>query len=390
MQDGKAPRQGKGRGVLLAVGICLAVGVIGWLYASGGRAQVRRPGGRRAVSVTTAVARRGDVPVTLTGIGTVTPLKNVTVRSRVDGELLEVRFREGQMVQEGELMARIDPRPFEAQKAQYQGQLARDKALLANARRDLVRYRNLVRKDVLARQTMDTQASLVSQYEGAVRSDEAQIRAAGLQIEYSRITAPISGRVGLRLVDPGNMVRTSDQTGLFVITQVTPISVLFTLPEDDLPAVRERLAADHTLPVAAFDRTMSRKLAEGVLTTTDNRIDTSTGTVRLRAAFENADDSLFPNQFVNAVMTLKILKNAILVPAAAVQRGPKGATVFVVRQGGAVASRSVTTGMSVGQDLLIASGLSGGETVVVEGANRLRDGTPVTVRNPTARAGKKS
>jgi len=379
-----------GRGVLLAVGICLVVGFIGWLHASGGRAQVNGPARMRAVTVTTAEARRGDAPVTLTGIGTVTPLKNVTVRSRVDGELLEVRFREGQMVKEGEVLARIDPRPFEAQKAQYQGQLAKDTALLENARRDLVRYRNLVRKDVLARQTMDTQASLVSQYEGAVRSDEAQIKAAALQIGYSAITAPVSGRVGLRLVDPGNMVRTSDQTGLFVITQVAPTSVVFTLPEDDLPAVRERLAADHRLPVAAFDRSMSRKLAEGVLTTTDNQIDTSTGTVRLRAAFENTDDSLFPNQFVNAVLTLRVLHDVVLVPAAAVQRGPKGATVFVVRQGGTVASRSVTTGMTVGQDILIQSGLEAGETVVVEGSDRLRDGATVTVRNPAAQGGNNS
>jgi len=388
MQDSGSTRQGMGRGALLIAGIVLATGVLWWLHVAGSRAQDKVPAKLHPVAVTTAVARLGDAPVTLVGIGTVTPLRNVTVRSRVDGELLEVRFKEGQMVKEGDLMAQIDPRPSEAQRAQYQGQLAKDKALLENARRDLVRYQNLVRKDVLAKQTMDTQASLVSQYEGAVRSDEAQIEAARLQIEYSRITAPVSGRVGLRQVDPGNMVRSSDQTGLFVITQLSPTSVVFTLPEDDLPAVRERLAADHKLAVAAFDRTMTRKLAEGVLTTTDNQIDTSTGTVRLRASFDNADDKLFPNQFVNAVLTLTVLKNVILVPAAAVQRGPKGAAVFVVREGGTVESRPVTTGQTVGQDILVQSGLVAGETVVVDGSDRLRDGATVTARNPNGSAGK--
>lgn len=367
-------------GIWIVLALCLAGGLVWWTREPAGKAQERAARPIRPVSVTTTPARQGDAPVTLTGIGTVTPLRNVTVRSRVDGELLEVHFKEGQLVKEGDLLIQIDPRSFQAQLAQFQGQLAKDSALLANARLDLERYKGLVKKDVLAGQTLDTQESLVRQYEGAVRSDQAQIDTAKLQIEYSRITAPISGRVGLRQVDPGNIVRASDQSGLLVITQISPISVVFTLAEDNLPAVRERLAAGAKLPVAAFDRTLTRKLAEGTLETTDNQIDTATGTVRLRAVFDNADDALFPNQFVNAVLTLRRLEGVLLVPAVAVQRGPKGATVFVVGQDQTVASRPVTTGLTLGTDVVVESGLAAGETVVVEGADRLRDGAPVTVR----------
>lgn len=368
-----------GRIVLLLLAVA---GLVWWLRSGPGGAPAKGKAGRpvRPVAVTVIAARLGDVPETLTGIGTVTPLKNITVRSRVDGQLLEVHFKEGQMVKAGDLLAQIDPRPFEAQRAQYQGQLAKDRALLANARLDLNRYQDLVKKDVLARQTLDTQRSLVSQYEGAIQTDQAQIETAKLQIEYSRITAPISGRVGLRQVDPGNMVRTTDQNGLLVITQIAPISVVFTLAEDNLPAVRERLAAGTKLSVAAYDRSMSRELAKGVLATTDNQIDTATGTVRLRALFDNTADTLFPNQFVNAVLTLDERRNVVLVPAMSVRRGPQGAFVYVVRDGKTVAARPVTTGPSHGTDTMIASGLAAGETVVVEGADRLRDGAAVAVR----------
>jgi multidrug efflux system membrane fusion protein len=378
-----SPARGKrpiGRIVLLVLAV---VGLSGWLWSGLGGAQGKgKAGGPRPVAVTTTKARLGDVPVTLTGIGTVTPLKSVTVRSRVDGQLLEVRFKEGQMVAAGDLLARIDPRPFEAQLAQYQGQLAKDSALLSNARLDLKRYQNLVKQDVLAAQTLDTQASLVRQYEGAVRADQGQVDTARLQIEYSRITAPIAGRVGLRQLDPGNMVRTSDQNGLLVITQVSPISVVFTLAEDNLPAVRERLAAGAKLAVAAYDRSMSRELAQGLLATTDNQIDTATGTVRLRAIFDNAQDRLFPNQFVNAVLTLAERKGVVLVPAVSVRRGPQGAFVYLVQDGKTVTARPVTTGLALGTDILVESGLSAGETVVVEGADRLRDGATIMVRDP--------
>ncbi len=382
-------------GPLRFLGIALLVvaagGGLWWLGAGNGGAQPKgAPSGTPpAVSVATATARLGVAPVTLAGLGTVTPLRTVTVRSRVDGELLEVRFQEGQLVKEGELLARIDPRPFEAQLEQYRGQLARDTALLDNARADLARYDSLVKKDMLAGQTRDTQVSLVRQHEGAVRSDKAQIESARLQIEYSRITAPITGRVGLRKIDPGNIVKAADDTGLCVVTQVTPISVIFTLPEDQLPEVLARLRTGGKLPVAAYDRAMSRKLAEGTLVTTDNQIDTATGTVRLRANFDNADEALFPNQFVNAVLLLEKRENVVLLPASAIQRGPRGAHVFVVGPGGTASSRPVVTNMAVGADAVVESGIAPGEAVVVEGADRLRDGAAVAVRNPGGAAADK-
>lgn len=389
MTNGKDRTRRPVRPGLWIILVLLGAGaVFWWLREPAGKAQVKSPSASRPVSVTVATARLGKVPVTLSGIGTVTPLRNVTVRSRVDGELLEVRFREGQIVKEGDLLARIDPRPFQAQYDQYQGQHARDAALLANAKLDLKRYQGLVQKNVLAAQTLDTQASLVRQYEGAVQADQAQMDAAKLQIEYSRITAPISGRVGLRQVDPGNIVRSSDQSGICVITQITPISVVFTLPEDNLPQVRERLATGQILSVAAYDRTRTRKLATGTLSTTDNQIDTATGTVRLRASFDNTDDSLFPNQFVNAVLTLEERTGVVLIPAMAVQRGPKGSSVFVVRADKTVEVRPVTVGLTAGTDQVVESGLASGEQVVVEGADRLRDGATVVVRTAEAPAAK--
>lgn len=371
-----------------ALGVLLlaAAGAFWWYSAGNGRAQPGGPPsgmgpGGQAVSVTTAVARTGVAPVTLTGIGTVTPLRTVTVKSRVDGELVQVRFEEGQLVKEGDLLAQIDPRPFAAQLEQYQGQLAKDTAILENAKADLTRYDNLAKKDMLAGQTKDTQLSLVHQYEGAIRTDKALIDNARLQLEYSRITAPITGRVGLRKVDAGNMVKAADASGLCVITQVSPMSVLFTLPEDQLPAVLARYRAGGKLPVAAYDRTMARKLATGTLANVDNQIDATTGTVKLRAVFDNADEALFPNQFVNAVLLLEERKDVILVPAAAVQHGPKGARVYVVDAEGVAKGSPVTTGLAVGENVVIASGLAEGATVVVEGADRLRDGVKVAVRN---------
>ncbi len=373
------------RWMLLLACALMAGAFLVWRAPRDGAAQPKGappPGAGGPVTVTTEPARLGVAPVTLTGIGTVTPLKTVTVKSRVDGELTEVRFKEGQLVKEGEVLAQIDPRPYQAQLDQYQGQLAKDQALLDNAKADLVRYQSLVQKDMLAGQTKDTQASLVRQYEGAVRSDKAQIDNARLNIEYSRITAPITGRVGLRQLDPGNMVRATDTTGLCVITQVSPISVVFTLPEDQLPAVRGRLRAGQKLPVAAYDRTMSQKLAQGTLATTDNQIDVNTGTIKLRAVFDNADEALFPNQFVNAVLLLEERRDVVLLPAAAVLRGPKEARVFVVGPDGKAVSRTLVTGMAVGPDVVAESGLAAGEAVVVEGADRLRDGAAVVVRNP--------
>jgi len=374
-------RRGPFRIVFIVVLVLLTGGVLWWNCERDSEAQSKMPPGvSSAVSVTVATAKLGVAPVTLSGIGTVTPLRTVTVKSRVDGELMEVRFKEGQLVKDGELLAQIDPRAFKAQLDQYQGQLAKDTALLENARADLVRYNNLVKKDMLAGQTRDTQQSLVRQYEGAIQSDKAQIDNAKLQIEYSRITAPFSGRVGLRQVDPGNMVRATDTGGLLVITQVSPISVIFTLPEDQLPPVLKRLRAGEALPVTAYDRSMAHKLAVGTLATTDNQIDTTTGTVKLRANFDNTDEALFPNQFVNAVLLLEERKNVVLLPASAVMRGSKGAYVFVVGKDNTVASRPVVTSMAVGTDLVVDSGLAPGEHVAVEGADRLRDGAAVAVK----------
>jgi len=388
--DSGPARRGPFRWLALGALLLLCAGTFWWRSAGIGQAQPGGPGGPpggppglggQAVSVTTAVARTGVAPVTLSGIGTVTPLRTVTVKSRVDGELTQVRFEEGQLVKEGELLAQIDPRPFAAQLEQYQGQLAKDTAIMENAKADLVRYDNLAKKDMLAGQTKDTQLSLVHQYEGAIRTDKALIDNAKLQLEYSRITAPIAGRVGLRKVDAGNMVKAADTTGLCVITQVAPISVLFTLPEDQLPAVLGRFRAGEKLAVAAYDRTMARKLATGTLGNVDNQIDTTTGTVKLRAVFDNADEALFPNQFVNAELLLEQRKNVVLIPAAAVQLGPKGARVYVVGADGVAKSQPVTASLAVGENVVIADGLAEGATVVVEGADRLRDGAKVTIRN---------
>lgn len=384
--DTGSARRGPFGWLALVALLLAAAGAFWWHSAGNGQAQPKGPGGPggpglggQAVSVTTAVAKVGVAPVTLSGIGTVTPLKTVTVKSRVDGELVSVRFEEGQLVKEGELLAQIDPRPFAAQLEQYQGQLAKDTAILENAKADLARYDSLAKKDMLAGQTKDTQLSLVHQYEGAIRTDKALIDNAKLQLEYSRITAPVTGRVGLRKVDAGNMVKATDTSGLCVITQVSPISVLFTLPEDQLPAVLSRFRAGEKLSVAAYDRTMARKLATGTLGNIDNQIDTTTGTVKLRAMFDNADEALFPNQFVNAELLLEERKNVILIPAAAVQHGPKGARVYVVDAEGVAKGQTVTTGLAVGENVVIASGLEPGATVVVEGADRLRDGAKVAV-----------
>ncbi|KHK03877.1 MdtA/MuxA family multidrug efflux RND transporter periplasmic adaptor subunit [Desulfovibrio sp. TomC] len=381
-------RRGPFRWLALGVLLLIAAGAFWWQGAGNGQAQgPGGPGGPpgltgQPVSVTTAVARTGVARVTLSGIGTVTPLRTVTVKSRVDGELMDVRFTEGQLVKEGELLAQIDPRAFAAQLEQYQGQLAKDTALLENAQADLARYNNLAKKDMLAGQTKDTQGSLVRQYEAAIRTDKGLIDNAKLQLEYSRITAPITGRVGLRKVDAGNMVKASESTTICVITQVSPISVLFTLPEDQLPAVLARYRAGETLSVAAYDRTMSKRLALGKLTTADNQIDTATGTVKLRAVFDNADEALFPNQFVNAELLLEERKGVVLAPAAAVQRGSKGARIYVVDAEGVARSKPVTVGLAVGEDVVADAGLAAGEIVVVEGADRLRDGAKVAVRNP--------
>ncbi len=365
--------------------LVLVAGVV-WLFeARQTRAQAPpaapgRSGRAMVVPVAVATAHLGNMPVYFDGLGTVTPYYTVTVHSRVDGQLMNLSYREGQYVAAGDLLVEIDPRPFQVQLAQAEGQMARDQALLANARLDLARYQTLIAKDAIPKQQLDTQASTVGQYEGAIKSDQAAIDNAKLQLTYCRITAPISGRIGLRLVDPGNMVHASDANGLLVITQMQPITVIFTLPEDELLPVVEKLRAGGNLNVDAYNRDKSRKLASGRLMTTDNQVDQSTGTLKLRAVFDNRDSALFPNQFVNVRLLVTVERNQVIVPAVAVQHGAQGNFVYLVKPDRTVEVRQVEGERTEGIVTSVSQGLRAGEIVVTDGADKLQPGTHVTVR----------
>jgi membrane fusion protein, multidrug efflux system len=379
-----APRRSAGR--IWVIGLVLA-----GLLAGGGYLALNRPGraaqptgpvGPRAIPVVTTPARSGDLPVYLTGLGSVTALNTVTVRSRVDGQLMRTLFQEGQIVKAGEVLAEIDPRPFEAQLTQAEGQLAKDEAALGNARLDLERYRTLVKGGFIPQQQLDTQLSTVSQLAAAIKADQGNIDSIRLQLTYCRILAPITGRTGLRLVDAGNMVHANDAGGLVVLTQVEPIAVLFTIPQDNLPAVRARQRAAGSIAVEAFDREGRIRLGSGTLVAVDNQIDQGTGTVKIKAAFDNADGALYPNQFVNARLLVDTLKGAVLVPNEAIQRGAQGPFVYVVKPDKTVELRKIAPGPTESGVTAVRDGVAAGDALIVDGADKVQERSRV---EPTTR-----
>ncbi len=369
--------------ILLAVG-----GAVGYRFLQEARGKPAAtpgpPGGGRSgprANPVVTPARRGDIPVYLSGLGAVSAFNSVTIRSRVDGQLVKVAFQEGQFVKEGDLLAEIDPRPFQVQLEQAEGQMARDLATLNDAKAILARSRTLFEEQVIAKAQVETQTATVAQIEGSIKADQATINNARLMLTFCRIVAPISGRIGLRIVDQGNMVRANDPNGLVVIAQLQPISVLFTIPEDNLPSVLKRMNAGASLEVDAYDRDGKVKLAAGTLQTVDNQIDSTTGTSRLKAVFPNQDGALFPNQFVNARWLLERKRGSTIVPAAAVQRGPQGAFIYVIKDS-TVEVRPVKVGISEGNDVSIEEGIEPDEQVVIDGADRLQEGMKVDLRKP--------
>ncbi|SRR6266566_2783635 len=374
-------RTGRRLGLLLLV---VGAAAAGWWWVYG-RQPAPQPARQNAFAaampVVAAPAVTGNIDITLNGLGTVTSLATVAIKSQISGQLIRVAYQEGQMINKGDLVAEIDSRPYELALSQAQGALERDQALLQAAELDLKRYQDLAKTNAIPRQQLDTQASLVAQDKGLVISDKAQIDAQKLNIAYCHIVSPVTGRAGLRLVDPGNYVTANDASGIVVITQLQPISVIFTVAEDNLPAIVKRLRAGATLPVTAFDRSGAKRLAAGTLKTLDNQIDTTTGTLKLRAEFANDDDSLFPNQFVNVQLLIDTLRDATVVPTSAIQRGAPGTFVYLLNADSTVAVRPVTLGPASAERVAIQAGLAPGDRVVVDGADRLRNGARVAVRN---------
>ena len=346
----------------------------------GGGAGGRRFGGASNVQpVSVSTVRQHDVRVLVSAIGNISALNTAVVRAQVAGVLQAVRFTEGQQVKAGQVLAEIDPRSFQVALAQAQGSLARDQAQLRNAQLDMARYQDLLAKDSIAKQVVDTQDALVKQLQGTVLTDQAQVDSAKLQLSYTQVRAPIAGRLGFRQVDVGNMVQTSDANGLVSITQTQPLNVVFAVPEANVAQINQKLAAKAPLAVEAWDRALKNKLAVGKVASTDNAIDTTTGTLKVKAQFANADGALFPNQFVNVVLQLGTLANAMVVPSAAVQRGTQGTYVYAVKDDGSVTVRIVQLGATDGDSVSVRGDISVGEKVVTDGADRLREGAKVEV-----------
>lgn len=383
----------KSRWVMLAGVVVLIIAAVAWWryststegtpQAQGSAARAGAEGrrgmrGAMLAPVQAATARSESVPRYLTGLGTVTAANTVTVRSRVDGQLLALHFEEGQQVKAGDLLAEIDPSQFKVALAQAQGQLARDQATLANAKRDLARYQQLVKTNLVSRQELDTQQALVAETAGTIKADQAAVASAQLQLDWSRITAPIDGRVGLKQVDVGNQISSGDTAGIVVLTQTHPIDLVFTLPESEIPTVMQA-RKNGTLSVEAWDRTNKRKITTGTLLSLDNQIDSTTGTIKLKARFNNEDDVLFPNQFVNARMLVDTQHNAVVIPAAALQMGNEGNFVWVLNSENKVSKHLVTPGIQNSQTVVIDAGLSAGDRVVTDGIDRLTEGASVEV-----------
>ena len=385
----------KPRRTKLVVGLIVLIGLVAggyWLYrtqyattqpaSSSKRSAPQVP----AQSVGVATIGQGDVRVIVNALGTVTPIATVTVQTQINGQLLEVGFTEGQLVKKGDFLAQIDPRPYQLLQAQYEGQLAHDQGLLAQSQIDLTRYQKLTEQNSIARQQYEDQVYIVQQNQGTVKLDQAQIDQQKLNIIYCRIVSPVTGRIGLRLVDPGNYIQTTNTTGMAVVTQMQPITVIFPVPEDDLPEILPQLNAGKALEVYAYDRANVKQLATGRVMALDSQIDTTTGTVKVRAQFDNPDMALFPNQFVNAQLLVKTLHDVATVPTAAIQRGAPGTYVYVVNADNTVSVRPISVGPTDGPLAAVNSGLSVGERVVVDGTDRLRDGTHVVIPGAPAAA----
>jgi membrane fusion protein, multidrug efflux system len=364
--------------ILLAVG-----GVVWWAWHGEAPQQAGRAGrgaGGPPMSIVAETISKGDIGVTLNALGTVTSLATVTVRSQISGYLMRIAFTEGEEVKKGDLIAEIDPRPYEAALAQAKGALARDEALLKGAQVDLTRYQGLAAQNAVPHQTLDTQIALVAQYQGTVELDHAAVKAAEVNLNYCRILSPLDGRVGIRQVDQGNYVTPGDTSGIVVITELKPISVLFTVPEDNLQAIARRLQTGATLPTTAFDRGAANKIADGTLQTFDSQIDPTTGTIKLRAIFPNEDERLFPNQFVNIVLLLDTHKDVTTMSTAGIQRGVPGTFVYLVNADNTVSVRPVKLGVTDGDRVEVLSGLNPGDRVVIDGADKLRDGAKINLR----------